>query len=203
MAESKRVRVPLPPEVDRDLAQVATQAKTTKAEVAKQLIISGLQGSTITPLLEQILERQQEANTALQAILAELRQLGEKSERLAEIAYANLASSTWVGKQSLSAHYGSTAARCLSNMLVAMSPAEANAMFLRMGEHMATTGGDLRRAQAVICDLPGVDVTLMGYRDEREWRAGYDAQGNPIPGYVAPISKQTKVDYDDIFYEDE
>lgn len=156
-----------------------------------------------TPYLQEILEQQKATHTELQNLRIELQRLREENKRLAEIAYANLASSTWIGKQSLCAHYGSDAARSFSNMLVAMSPAEANAMFLRMGEHMATTGGDLRRAQAVICDLPGVDVTRMGYRDEGEWRAGYDAQGYPIPGYVAPIPKRVEEDYDDIFYEDD
>lgn len=196
MAEAKRIRVPLPPEADRVLAEEAARVKTTKTEVARQLIIDGLQERHEAPIIEQILNQLKVAN-------AELQRLHEENRRLTQIAYANLASGAWVGKQSLCAHYGSEAARSLSNMLVAMSPAEVNAMFLRMGEHMATTDGDLRRAQAVICGLPGVDVTRMGYRDEEEWRAGYDAQGYPIPGYVAPIPKRVEVNYDDIFYEDD
>lgn len=204
MGGYKQLRVGrIDPEDDKLLEEEAVRAGTTKADMARRYIKECLHREQTTPYLQEILEQQKATNTELQNLRAELQRLRKENKRLAEIAYANLASSTWVGKQSLCAHYGSDAARKLANMFVAMSPAEVNAMFLRMGEHMATTHGDLRRAQAVICDLPGVDVRLMGYRDEEEWRAGFDADGNPIPGYVAPIPKQVEVNYDDIFYEDE
>lgn len=197
MAEYKQLRVGrLDPKDDKRLENAAVKAGTTKADLARRFIKEGLDREERVPYLKQILDEQK-------ASRAELQSLRSENRRLTEILYAVLASEAWVGKQNLCAEYGCESAKRLSAMLVAMTPAQTCGMFLRMGEHMATTDGDLRRAQAVICDLPGVDVTRMGYQDDDEWRAGFDANGDPIPGYVPPIPKQVEKDFIDLFYEDD
>lgn len=187
---------------DMRLEKAAVAAGTTKAELARRYIREGLDRAEGRADIGAT--QVKELAARVDAIACELSGLREESSRLSEIAYANLAANSWIGKQGLCAAYGSDAARRLAAMLMAMTPAEAAAMLLRMGEHMATTGGDLRRAQAVICDMPGVDVARMGYRSDDEWRAGFDASGDPIPGYVAPIPRQVDDDaddaYADIFY---
>lgn len=152
MVADIRIRVPLTREEKLILEAEAEKANTTMGNVAHDLIKKALKQ----------------------------REIDERLDELLTVSYAILGLESWIGKHALGAIYEDEWAAYAANMFMQMVPGEVCDMALHMGKHMVKTGGDLRRAMATICAVPGVDVTLMNYTDDDEWRGIYDENGDLI-----------------------
>lgn len=173
MASDNRIRIPLDPREHRLLETRAAKAQTTMASVAHDLIKKALAEEKVASGDKRIVALLEQQNEVL-------RRQNAKLQELLAVSYANLAMQAWIGKHALGAAFDDPCAADAADMFTQMTPSEVCNMALHMGQHMTRTGGDLRSAMATICDLPGVEVTLMGYVDDDDWRGAYDANGNPL-----------------------
>lgn len=174
MAADIRIRVSLTPEKRAILEGRAVAGGTTTANIAHGPIKMALSDERVEGKDEALESLLREQNAKVQEQSARL-------DKVLAVACANLAVQSWVGKHTLGVACDDRRAAHAANMFINMVPSDVCNMALHMGEHMVGTDGDPRRAMATVCDLPGVDVTLMGYSRDDEWRGAYAANGSLTP----------------------